>query len=253
LSVRPGRTRILLHCFAGCSAEDILQLLEANGLLVPTAAGAEAARDERSDSHSIAAAVRIWAGSRSIEGTAAASYLQQRGIHRFSPELRFNPRTPHGAAPLTRYRPALVAAVRDNNGFVAIHRTFLDCPNGGGASPKDRRAGLGRFGSGAVRLGKIEPRLGLAEGIETALSASELFGIQCWSTLGTERFGLVSIPSEVEELHLFLDNDDGGRRAELLARENFTHLPIQVHVPGSDGADWNDELRNRLFVESGKD
>lgn len=247
LSVRAGRTRILLHCFAGCSAEDILQILEANGLLVAATAGEQAFGERQSDSHSIAAAVRIWAGSRSIEGTAAASYLQGRGIHRFSAELRFNSRTPHGPAPLTRYRPALVAAVRDDNGFVGIHRTFLDCRNSGGTSRKDRRAGLGRFGSGAVRLGGIEPRLGLAEGIETALSASQLFGIQCWSTLGTERFGLVSIPSQVQELHLFLDNDDGGRRAELLARENYAHLPIQVHVPERDGADWNDILRERVF------
>ncbi|HJP69977.1 MAG TPA: toprim domain-containing protein, partial [Sphingomicrobium sp.] len=83
----------------------------------------------------------------------------------------------------------------------------------------------------------------------TALSATELFGIPCWSTLGTERFGLVSIPSQVEELHLFLDNDDGGRRAELLAAKNFSHLPIQVHFPERDGADYSDILRDRLFGE----
>lgn len=250
LSVRPGRTRILLHCFAGCSAEDILQVLEANGLLMPAAAGAEAVAPGQSDSYSITAAVRIWAASRSIPGTAAASYLQDRGIHCFSSELRFNARTPHGAVPLTRYRPALVAAVRDDCGFVGIHRTFLDCRNSCGTPAKDRRAGLGRLGSGAVRLGGIGSRLGLAEGIETALSVSELFGIKCWSTLGTERFGLVSIPSEVEELHLFLDHDDGGRRAELLARENFTHLPIKVHIPEREGDDFNDVLRRRVLGES---
>lgn len=250
LSVRPGRTRILLHCFAGCSAEDILQVLEADGLLVPAAAVVEARIQGQSNSYSVAAAARIWAASRSVKGTAAASYLQKRGIHSFSPELRFNLRTPHGAAPLTLYRPALVAAVRDNGGFVGIHRTFLDCRKSDGTSPKDRRAGMGRFGSGAVRLGGIDGRLGLAEGIETALSASELFGIKCWSTLGSERFGLVSIPSQVEELHLFIDNDDGGRRAELLARQKFTHLPIQVHVPEREGDDFNDVLCRRVAEQS---
>lgn len=95
-----------------------------------------------------------------------------------------------------------------------------------------------------MRLGRSSARLGLAEGIETALSATALFGVPCWATLGTERFGRILLPSEVSELVLFLDHDGGGRRAERLARQAFVHVPhIETHVPEQPGDDWNDVLR----------
>ena len=37
LSVRPGRTRLLLHCFAGCDAERVLRALAAGRLIEPGA------------------------------------------------------------------------------------------------------------------------------------------------------------------------------------------------------------------------
>jgi putative DNA primase/helicase len=93
----------------------------------------------------------------------------------------------------------------------------------------------------------MAPRLGLAEGIETALAATALFGIPCWATLGTGRFRLVSLPLEVSELLLFLDHDCAGRRAEALAREAFVDVPrIKAHYPERPGEDWNDVLRASL-------
>jgi hypothetical protein len=93
----------------------------------------------------------------------------------------------------------------------------------------------------------VAPRLGLAEGIETAMSASALFGLPCWATLGTERFASVAIPAEVSELLLFLDNDSGGRRSEALARKAFAHIPsLEAHYPRTAGADWNDVLCGEL-------
>jgi hypothetical protein len=86
--------------------------------------------------------------------------------------------------------------------------------------------------------------LGLAEGIETALSATSLFGIPCWATLGNERFGLVSIPESVRELYLFVDHDEGGRLAERRARNAYAiaNRRIATQVPETPGFDWNDEL-----------
>lgn len=147
--------------------------------------------------------------------------------------------------PLTRHRPALIAAIRDESGLIAIHRIFLDGDAGGLPEAADRRAGLGAFAGGAVRLGGTGPRVGLAEGIETALSVSALFGVTCWATLGTGRFGSIALPSAVEELMLFLDHDEGGRRAETLARRAFADIRISVHVPPREGDDWNDVLRGR--------
>lgn len=244
LSVRPGRSRLLLHCFAGCSAADILGALQAQGLIDPSSGASSAdPAPEPAAAASPALALRVWGAARPIEGTPAQDYLAGRGLNVDSPELRYHPRTPHGPQPLTRFRPALIAAVRDERGLVAIHRTFVDPRRRSLVALAEPRCGLGRFGSGAVRLGGIASRLGLAEGIETALSATALFGFPCWATLGTERFRLVALPPEVAELVLFLDNDPGGRRAEALARQAHGHLPIEARYPRGPGADWNDVLR----------
>lgn len=243
LSVRAGRTRLLLHCFAGCSAADILRAFRTSRLLEPSASPSESTRLVHDDRHLGAAALRVWDTSRSLPGTLAERYLAERGLRTDTCELRYHPRTPHGRRPLTIYRPALIAAVRDESGLTGIHRTFLDDPpRGTGARQK---CGLGRFGRGAVRLGGIAPTLGLAEGIETALSATALFGLPCWATLGTERFGRVALPAEVTRLLLFTDHDAGGRRAEALAREAFGHRTrVEAYRPPRPGEDWNDVLRS---------
>lgn len=241
LSVRPGRTRLLFHCFAGCHVSDVLRALEIRGLLAPSAL-AEEARSAGAVPSLDDLAHRIWNESRSIGGTPAERYLASRGLHSSSSELRYHPRAPHGRSPLTRYRRALIAAVRDESGIVGIHRTFLD-QDERRTSGRRSKCSLGRFASGAVRLGGAAPRLGLAEGIETALSASLLFGVPCWATLGVERFRLVALPSDVEELLLFLDHDAGGHRAEALALEAFAHLVrVEARYPPRAGEDWNDVL-----------
>jgi putative DNA primase/helicase len=248
LSVRVGRRRLLLHCFAGCRAADIIRALGSAGLIDPGPAGApDRGREPAAAAPLSRAAVRVWGGGRAILDTPTGRYLAARGLETASPELRHHPRTPHGRHPFTCFRPAMIAAVRDDSGLVAVHRSFLDPRRPCLAALPAPRCGLGRFGRGAVRLGGIASRLGLAEGIETALSASLLFGVPCWATLGTERFGLIAIPAEVTGLLLFLDNDAGGRRAEALAREAFAHLPnIESHYPRRPGDDWNDVLRGRL-------
>ncbi|MGE5564283.1 MAG: toprim domain-containing protein [Bacillota bacterium] len=249
LSVRPGRTRLLFHCFAGCSASEILRALVDRGLLEARAAQARGFSLAGGDRRRCSAALRIWAQSRSLDGTPAAQYLAARGLRTESPQLRYHPRAPLGAAPFTEFRPALIAAVRDDTGLVAIHRTFIDPVRAQLAPLGQPRRGLGRFGSGAVRLGTAGTRLGLAEGIETALSASVMFGIPCWATLGAERFAYVRLPAGVEELLLFLDNDAGGRRAERLARAAFAVPRIHARYAPRAGSDWNDELRSAAKLD----
>jgi putative DNA primase/helicase len=249
LSVRLGRTRLLLHCFAGCDAAEILRALGSARLLEPGGPFAGGfARPDRDPPDLRGAALRLWGSAREIAGTPAERYLSGRGLKPESGELRFLARTPDGPKPQTRFRPALIAAVRDCSGLVGVHRTFLSA-NRGGTMRVRARSGLGRFGRGAVRLGGVQSRLGLAEGIETALSASILFGLPCWATLGTERFALVAIPPAVTELRLFLDNDAGGRRAERLARAAHPDRSIVAFYPERSGDDWNDVLTGSAIAE----
>ena len=138
----------------------------------------------------------------------------------------------------------MIAAVRDEAGVVAVHRTFLASDGRGLATRQPARAALGILGSGLVRLAPACDLLGLAEGIETALSASALFGVPCWATLGAERFQRITLPSSIDRIILFLDHDAAGRRAEGLARAHFQNmLAIDARYPERPGEDWNDVLR----------
>lgn len=250
LSVRVGERRLLFHCFAGCDTRNVIRALGARRLASQErAAGADEPVQTPADPgrRNRGAAVRLWADARQIHGSPAEAYLLGRGLAAAASDLRYHPRTPYGRGAQAIFRPAMLAAVRDDSGLVAVHRTFLDlAPARLADLPVPKRA-LGRLGQGAVRLHPSHGRmLGLAEGVETALAVTKLTGVPCWATLGTERFAYVAMPASVTQLVLFLDNDAGGRRAEKLAREAHrgTGVEIEARCPQTPGADWNDVLLN---------
>lgn len=251
LSVRPGERRLLFHCFAGCETGKVIRALNALKLLAPElpagsnetlATPADPGRRNRG------AAARLWAAARPIGRSPAEAYLRSRGLALEAWDLRYHPSTPYGRGLQAIFRPAMLAAVRDESGLVAVHRTFLDPTSATLADLALPKRALGRLGPAAVRL--RPPRdgmLGWAEGIETAMAAILLTGIPCWATLGTERFARVALPASVERLILFLDNDTGGRRAERVASEALRGrgVEIEARYPQAEGTDWNDVLLSR--------
>ncbi|HEX8669610.1 MAG TPA: hypothetical protein VF727_14690, partial [Allosphingosinicella sp.] len=99
LSVRVGRRSLLLHCFAGCTAADVLRALRAAGrpLDKPSDGLESGERLEgggRGAARSVGFARRIWSDARPIAGTPAERYLASRGLRVDSAELRYHPRTP---------------------------------------------------------------------------------------------------------------------------------------------------------------
>ncbi|MEQ1550129.1 toprim domain-containing protein [Sphingorhabdus sp.] len=253
LSITLGKRAILVHCFAGCTNQAVMQGLAKVGVRISDLfdgkgeAITSAPREEIADRN----ALRLWRDAAILADSPAARYLAGRAITTSSPDLRFHPRMPLGPKGAVRFLPAMVAAVRNDAGVLALHRTFLD-PASRGLAPFDQpKRALGSLGAGAVRLAFPRAgRLGLAEGIETALSAMQLFGIPCWATLGNERFGLVTIPESVCELHLFVDNDAGGLLADERAREAYAceGRRIVTRRPERTDDDWNDVLMRRVRV-----
>jgi hypothetical protein len=157
-----------------------------------------------------------------------------------SPEIRFHPRAQLGSNPNATFHPALIAAIRDDRGLVAVHRTFLDSKSAWKAEIPDPKRMLGRPGTGAVRLAPAGRVLGLAEGLETALSAMDIIGCPVWAVLGNERFGTVSIPTVVQRLIILCDPDKGGERASALAENQARDgLSIETLLPPGKGRDWN--------------
>lgn len=253
LSVSLGQRAILFHCFAGCSRAEIISALGRRGVrtreLFDGSGGPlpELVREETADRN----AVRLWRGAVALKGSAAEAYLAKRGVTQLSPDLRFHRRTPLGPRGAVRFLPAMLAAVRTDLGVIAVHRTFLDPAEARLADFERPKRALGSLQNGAVRLtAPRDGRLGWAEGIETALSAMQIFGVPCWATLGNERFGLVAIPESVRELHLFVDNDRGGDLAEERGREAYRQegRSILAKRPANLDTDWNDVLLERAVA-----
>ena len=248
LGVSLGRQAILFHCFAGCDQQSVLSALAREGFEAPALFSGSATTNEPESTSTrkpSAVALRIWRDAQPLRASPVKAYLESRGILAASPALRFHPRTPLGPKGRARFLPAMIAAVSLDEGPIAIHRTFLSTEASGKAAFEKPKRALGALGEAAVRLfAPVSGKLGLAEGVESAMSAYALTGIPVWATLGNERFGLVSVPESVTELHLFVDHDAGGELAAsrglaAYAREGRT---IHVRKPSSRDTDWNDEL-----------
>lgn len=255
LGVTLGRSAILFHCFAGCGQEQVLEALARLGIragsLFSNAPQPIENPNDRASGHGGYAA-RIWCEAKPLRGSPAKAYLESRGIRATSAALRFHPLTPLGPKGQVQFLPAMVAAVTLDHGLVAIHRTFLKDDQASLAVFDNPKRALGRLEGAAVRLfAPVEGKLGLAEGIESALSAKALTRIPCWATLGNERFGQVSIPESVRELHLFIDHDAGGRLAEERAFSAYAQpgRKIITRRPPRPGYDWNDELKAWLSTK----
>ena len=189
-------------------------------------------------------ALAIWEAAQPAPGTLVERYLRARGIVMPPPaSLRYSSALRHGYTGLNF--PGLIAAVTDDSGdIVAVHRTFLSADGTGKANVTQSKMCLGPLGDGAVALASAGPVLGLAEGVETALSAAQLFEIPVWAALGS-RMNRVSLPEQVLEVQVFADNGEAGRKAADKAAEEFTQQGrrVALRFPPPEFGDWNDVIR----------
>lgn len=246
LSVRAGRTSLLFKCFAGCDVLDVIRAIRDLGDTIPCYETTGDGSD-RSDRSGIMAAraVLLWEQARPLSGTLAERYLAGRGIACPSRALRFHPRTPLGVGAAVRFRPAMLAAIEQGNRLVGVQRLFLEPGDAGPARDLPRaKLMLGRPLAGAVRLFAPKRVLGLAEGVETALSASILLGLPVWATLGNERLARIKIPERIDRLILLPDADRAGHIAAKRARAAYARagLVVETRWPWGGLNDWNDVL-----------
>lgn len=193
-------------------------------------------------------------------------YLRNRGLPETLTTLRGS-RTAYGID--GDIQTAMVARIRDAEGNpISMHLTYIGADGKKALVTRDGAPVSGAritcsptapsIKGGAVRLFRAGPRLGVAEGIETALSAAKLFELPVWAVLSTAGMESFCWPDGLEELVIFGDADEkyaGQKAAYTLAHRAMTAkkpVPkVTVRIPSVIGYDWNDVLLNPVVRDDG--
>lgn len=233
----------------GLSFRDVAREVERiAGTVRPTAI-----KPERSDDDKLAALRRAFKESKPIErDDEACLYLAGRGLALYDlPEsIRTHPGMSYldDGAVLGIF-PAMLATITSPTGkAVSIHRTYVqDARKAPVSAPKKLMQGL-PFAGAAIRLTPVSRSLGVAEGIETALAAAELFEVPTWSCISTAGIESFEPPEGVEHVIIFADHDGNfaGQAAAYRAAHRLAlrGYEVEVVIPPTAG-DWLDELNRR--------
>jgi hypothetical protein len=257
LSIADARDgKVLVRCHAGCDQSDVIAALRARGVwdvaecrpfrflrkpdrVPPSEADSEALRRAE-------AALAIWRGSQSAEGTPVETYLRSRGLTvPIPPSVRFHAGLRHPSGVVWPAMVALVTHGVDGNP-IGIHRTFLARDGSAKAPVEPAKMMLGPCRGGAVRLGPAADLLMVGEGIETCLAAMQASGRPAWAALSTSGLRSLDLPSDVCSVIVLADGDDPGEAAarDCAWRWKREGRPVRIARP-PQGMDFNDLLLSR--------
>lgn len=255
LSIQPGHTAVLFHCFAGCSQDAVLHAIRQRGIGGHGVARESTASTANPSGHGsrLRLALEIWDKARNIKGSPAEAYLRKRCIHG-NGHARFDPKSVtvedvDGERKRLTF-PSLVLPIHDNQGFVGVQRVFLTEGGEKADLPSPKKI-LGSIGGGSIRLGaKPSSIVRLAEGFEDAQSAIQLHGLtHCWAVCGIERYGRVDLPEACNHVVIYSQHGKEAAQAIEKARPHLIRggRDLDIILP-PEGGDWNDALR-RVEVE----
>ena len=203
---------------------------------------------DNDDEQRIARALASWSEVQPLRGTLAEEYLRSRCIE--VPDAALDVLGFHPACPWEQGRmPALVALVRDiiTSEPIGIHRTALTDDARKLGSPKM----MGLKKGGAIKLSGrvVTSELAIAEGVETALSATLLGFGPAWSVIDAGGLSKFPVLPGIERLTVAVDHDvkGAGQRAaaETKARWEAAGLRVRTIMSLTPGHDFNDVLRVR--------
>lgn len=190
-----------------------------------------------------------------LRGTSGAAYLNARGIFSLPLEaIRFNDKQRHAG----RVYQSLYSLATDDKGEPCyLHQTLLDGAKKAdiGTSAKRQKSlqednYLDHARSVAIRMFPVASTLGIAEGIETALSAHQIYNVNTWATMTANFMKKFRVPAGVKHLIIFADRDENSAtglaaayecaHANLLAKNDLQR--VSVYWPDHD--DFNNMLMN---------
>lgn len=189
----------------------------------------------------------IWNQCQPISGVAQA-YLNHRrcvtppkdGHLRWHADLKHTPSGYRGAA--------LVGLVTDalTREPLSLHRTWITETGKAPVNPSRMQLAGHSLANGVIRLWPddyVNSGLGIAEGIETALSLAH--GYQpVWSVLDANHMASMPVIPSVEVLMIAKDNDPAGRMAALTCAKRWFAASRKVLISTQTANDLNDLLGN---------
>jgi hypothetical protein len=264
LTIADGRDgKLLVKCFGGCEWPEIFGEFRALGLIegrridinperedeLRRRREAEAKTKTERLRRRIAAARDLYRHSIDPTGTPVEIYLRSRGLTGpIPPVLRYLVHCPHRNG---HYYPTMIAPIVNVVGEqIAVHKTFLR-PGGRGKAdlPKaEQRETCGPRKGGAVRLApyNADAELLIGEGIESTISAMQLFGRPSWAALSASGIEALELPVDVRKVVIAADHDENavGQRAALSAQARSTAegRSARILLPPNPGEDFNDVL-----------
>jgi hypothetical protein len=179
-------------------------------------------------------------------GTLVETYLRGRGITISLPSsLRFHPSL-WNIENQTRL-PGMIAERCDVTGRVTtVHRTFLQYDGSRKAAVSKPRLDLGNTHGTAIRLSPVSNELMIGEGIETVLSAMQLYGLPGWAAGNARAVRDLNLPSAVKSVVILADNDRAGTGASSFAAQRWLSCGLRVRIARAPvGNDFNDTLLAR--------
>jgi hypothetical protein len=267
LSLKDGTSRdIVVHCFAGCDARDVLDVLRRRGLLdharsirIPRhvekwdlpAVEAEANEPcvwSEDEALRIAAARRIWDEARDPRGTLVERYLrEERQLDlpeaTAGPVLRFHPHCPwrNENTGRTDYVPALIVPFRsiDDDAITGAHRIALNSDG----TKRDRRM-LGVVRRAAIKLDPAGEMLCVGEGIESCMAARELGFTPVWALGSAGAISFLPVINSIKQLIILGEAGEASARAIKLCGTRWRKAGrrIRVVMPNEGLSDLNDAL-----------
>lgn len=192
-----------------------------------------------------------------LNGTNASIYFKNRGIeaHEIN-NVRFceNDKTPDGMF------SAIYSIASDSKGNACyLHRTFLDGSKKADIKNNKKMLSLQEdtylehAQSVAIRLSDVSSTLGIAEGIETALSCKQKYKCNTWATLNASLMKRFIAPKGVKHLIIFADTDSnltGHASAFECGRKNIlsNNDVEKVSIRWPQKGDFNDVINSDIEV-----
>lgn len=254
LSIANNGHRLLVHCFGGCDARDVLDELARRNLAVdwpgPSASfsrtnAPSAASMIDPDAHAVAQhqkALALWRRRRPVEGSPVEVYLREVRAYGgpFPPTIGYLPPMRSG------HHPAMIAAfglpdefepgalaIRDD-AVRGIHLTLLLPDGSGKAATSPNRLMVGSSFGWPIVLSPPNDLLGLfvAEGIESGLSLAEATRSGVWVAGSANRMPALGdrVPDYIDTVTVPAEADRAGRENAGRLFERLTGRNIHCEV-----------------------